>query len=208
MLALKAGREARAGWLVALALMVKPFGVILVPWLIARGKTGSIVDRGRGHGRGVLVACDVLRARGKRSAPSGLVDERKHDHCGGSDAPRQRVRWLPCTSKWFGATETASHLHCRHGRGACSASLEAVFLGRKRVPQPDGLEAGLLMALIPLLSPQAWDFVLVVCTPAMVCLCNSVDRLPRALQLLSVVALAAIGLHPLRSRRAHWPTTR
>jgi hypothetical protein len=70
----------------------------------------------------------------------------------------------------------------------------AVFLGRRRVPQPDGLEAGLLIALTPLLSPQGWDYVLVVCTPAVVSLANYIDRLPRALRPLSVVALAAIGL--------------
>ena len=72
----------------------------------------------------------------------------------------------------------------------------AVFLGRRRVPQPDGLEAGFLIALTPLLSPQGWDYVLVVCTPAVVCLVNYIDRLPRALRLLSVVAIATIGLTP------------
>ena len=62
------------------------------------------------------------------------------------------------------------------------------------MPHPDGLEAALLIAMTPLLSPQGWDYVLVVCTPAVVCLANYNDRLPRALRLLSVVAVAAIGL--------------
>jgi hypothetical protein len=38
------------------------------------------------------------------------------------------------------------------------------------------------------------DYVLVVCTQAVVCLANYIDRLPRALWLLSAVAIAAIGL--------------
>ena len=71
----------------------------------------------------------------------------------------------------------------------------AVFLGRRRVPQPDGLEAGLLIALAPLLSPQGWDYVLVICSPAVVYLANCIDRLPRALRLLSVAAIATIVLH-------------
>jgi Glycosyltransferase family 87 len=128
MLALKAGREARAGWLVALAVMVKPYGLILVPWLIARGQTRSV----------------VTVAAGMAVALLGLA--------------------------------------------------VAVFLGRRGVPQPDGLEAGLLIALTPLLSPQGWDYILVVCTPAVVCLVNYIDRLPRALRPLSVIAIAAIGL--------------
>ena len=70
----------------------------------------------------------------------------------------------------------------------------AVFLGRRGVTRPDGLEAALLIALTPLLSPQGWDYVLVVCTPAVVYLTNYNDRLPRALRMLSVGAIAAIGL--------------
>src|SRR4051812_32316808 len=35
-LALKEGREARAGILVALAIIVKPYAVLFIPWLIAR----------------------------------------------------------------------------------------------------------------------------------------------------------------------------
>jgi len=58
MLALKAGREARAGWLVALAVMVKPYGLILVPWLIARGQTRSVVAVAAGM---VVAALPTMR---------------------------------------------------------------------------------------------------------------------------------------------------
>jgi hypothetical protein len=70
----------------------------------------------------------------------------------------------------------------------------AVFLRRKSVSRPDGLEAGLLIALTPLLSPQGWNYVLVVCTPAVVWLANYSDGLPRALRVLAVGSIAAIGL--------------
>jgi hypothetical protein len=96
-------------------------------------------------------------------------------------------------AKWFGATATA-HTFTVVTAVALLGLAAAVFLGRRDVPQPDGLEAGLLIALTPLLSPQGWDYVLVVCTPAVVCLVNHVDRLPRALRLLFAVAIAAIGL--------------
>ena len=38
---------------------------------------------------------------------------------------------------------------------------------------PEYLECALLMLLIPLVSPQGWDYVLLLATPAVVCL---VDR--------------------------------
>jgi hypothetical protein len=43
-------------------------------------------------------------------------------------------------------------------------------LRRSRVPAPAYLEFGLLMLLVPLISPQGWDYVLLVATPAVVCL--------------------------------------
>jgi len=69
-----------------------------------------------------------------------------------------------------------------------------VFYARHGVARPDGLEAALLLTLTPLLSPQGWDFVLVVSTPAIVYLANYHDRLPRLLRPMSVAAVAVMGL--------------
>ena len=38
---------------------------------------------------------------------------------------------------------------------------------------PEYLEAGLLLAIVPLVSPQGWDYVLLMAAPALVCL---IDR--------------------------------
>jgi hypothetical protein len=96
-------------------------------------------------------------------------------------------------TRWLGAT-TIAHAFAVVTAVALLGVAGAVFLRRRSVPQPDGLEAGLLIALTPLLSPQGWNYVLVVCTPAVVCLVNHIDRLPRALRLLAGVAIVAIGL--------------
>jgi hypothetical protein len=69
-----------------------------------------------------------------------------------------------------------------------------VFRARGGVTRPDGLEAALLLTLVPLVSPQGWDYVVVVSTLAIMYLANYFDRLPRSLQPLTVVSLAVIGL--------------
>jgi hypothetical protein len=62
------------------------------------------------------------------------------------------------------------------------------------LPFPEGLEGALLLTYVPLLSPQGWDYVFLVSTPAIVFLANYEDRLPLLLRLLTVAAVATIGL--------------
>ena len=192
MLALKAGREARAGWLVALAVMVKPYALILVPWLVARGRMQSVVTVAAGmavafllpatmYGLAGSVALHVDWWRTVSATTAGTVTS--HDN----------VSLAAMYTRWFGATTTA-HAFAVVTAVALLGVAGVVFLRRRSVPQPDGLEAGLLIALTPLLSPQGWNYVLVVCTPAVVFLANYVERLPRALRVLAVVSIVAIGL--------------
>ena len=70
----------------------------------------------------------------------------------------------------------------------------AVFLRRDGVRRPEVLEAGLLLTLIPLLSPQGWDYVFLVSTPAVMLLVNYSDRLPVVVRAVTIAALATIGL--------------
>jgi len=53
---------------------------------------------------------------------------------------------------------------------------------------------GLLLALTPIVSPQGWDYVLVLATTAMVFVVNDIDRLPRLQRPLTYAGIAAIGL--------------
>jgi hypothetical protein len=63
-----------------------------------------------------------------------------------------------------------------------------------RVASPDYLDAALLLFAIPLLSPQGWDYVLLVSTPAVMLLLDRLDLLDRPIQWLLWAALALIGL--------------
>ena len=56
--------------------------------------------------------------------------------------------------------------------------------------QPAYLEFGLLMMLVPLLSPQGWDYVLLLATPAAVCLVDRFREMPRPWRIVTAVAFA------------------
>ena len=59
---------------------------------------------------------------------------------------------------------------------------------------PEYLECALLMLLIPLVSPQGWDYVLLLATPAVVCLVDRWRELTRLWQWGLGVALALMCL--------------
>ena len=59
---------------------------------------------------------------------------------------------------------------------------------------PEYLECALLMLLIPLVSPQGWDYVLLLATPAVVCLVDRWRELTRPWQWGLGVALALMCL--------------
>jgi hypothetical protein len=96
-------------------------------------------------------------------------------------------------AKWLGISVLSATL------AAASAlvllvGVAMVFFRRRLVWAPEGLEGSLLLLLIPLLSPQGWDYVLLIATPAIIYLANYLDTLPRPMRALTVVAALTIGL--------------
>jgi hypothetical protein len=69
----------------------------------------------------------------------------------------------------------------------------AVFLMRRRYREPVYLELSLILLLIPLLSPQGWDYVLLVATPAFVCLVDRWRDTPPPWKLATAVAFALVS---------------
>ena len=80
-----------------------------------------------------------------------------------------------------------------------------VFLRRRNAPFPEGLEGALLLTAIPLLSPQGWDYVFLLSTPAIMYLVNYYDLLPRAWQLITAAAIVmiAFSVYDLMGRAAY-----
>jgi len=75
-------------------------------------------------------------------------------------------------AKWLGPGVIASRLAIG-SMALAGAAGAAMMARRKRVAEPNYLEGAYFMLLVALLSPQGWDYVLLIGLPAYVCL---VDR--------------------------------
>jgi hypothetical protein len=192
LIALRNRSEGRGGALVALAIVVKPYAVIFLPWLIARRRIASLAAAAAGLALVLALPAVTYGVQGDialhRAWWRTVTD---------STAPNltnaDNVSVAALCAKWMGVGPNAAALTL-----AASIVILAVaafvFLRRAGVKAPDVLEGALLLTLIPLLSPQGWDYVFLVGTPAVMLLVNYSDRLPIALRIVTIAALATIGL--------------
>jgi len=191
-LALSQRRERLAGALVALGVVFKPYGLIFLPWLVARRRWSSIVTLAAG----LLIAVAVPLLR---YDPGKVLDLHRQwwTTVRDSTAPNllnpDNVSWLAMYARWFGEGALARSLWL-----ATLAMVAAVVLWiwarRRDVESPEPLEGALLLMLVPLVSPQGWDYVLLLAAPAVVGLITHLRDQPRWLTVASSLAMAAIGL--------------
>jgi hypothetical protein len=177
-----------AGVLVAVGIFIKVYAVVLLPWLaLVAGLPG-------------LIACAVVLAIGLLLPAAVYGWAGNLDQIGDwyrtitdTSAPNllipENISFATMWAKWVGPSELAATLAAVTGLAALLLAV-AVMMRRRGLFDPGYLEFGLLMLLVPLLSPQGWDYVLLLATPAIICL---VDRLPefsRGWRALTIAAMA------------------
>jgi alpha-1,2-mannosyltransferase len=190
--AMNGGREAAAGLLLALAAVVKPYALLFAPWLAARRRAAAIAAFAIG-----LVIVAALPAPFYGAQGTVALHAAWWQTVTDSTAPNltnaDNVSIAGMYAKWFGAAPFVRPLV-----GATSAALVAVaafaFARRRGLPRPHVLEGALLLTLVPLLSPQGWDYVFLVSTPAIALLANYEGDLPLPVRLLTGAAVLIIGL--------------
>jgi hypothetical protein len=74
-------------------------------------------------------------------------------------------------AKWIGPGLAATRLAVLTIAALVALTLWVV-VQRRRAREPSYLEFGLLMLLVPLISPQGWDYVLLLAMPAILCLAD------------------------------------
>jgi hypothetical protein len=191
LLALRTRHDNAAGALVALAVVVKPYAVLFMPWLAAVRRQAFLAAMIGVIGALALpiVAYGVATTVDLHAQWWRIVRD--------STAPnllnQDNVSVAAMYAKWLGPGTLAARL-----AAATSVALIAIvvilFLRRRGTDFPEGLEGSLVLTLIPLLSPQGWDYVFLISTPAIVFVVNYADRLPVVLRLLAIAAIAAVGL--------------
>jgi hypothetical protein len=172
LIAAQRGRVRTAGALVGAAVFVKPYALIFVPWLLVA------------HGVRATAACGVVLVAGLLLPALQYGWTRNLELLAGwwrtvttTTEPNlfipENVSIATMWARWVGAGSTATLL-----TGVTLALLAAliafVMLRRRGVDEPNYLEFGLLMLVIPLASPQGWDYVLMLGTPVVLLL---VDRM-------------------------------
>ncbi len=189
-LAMKRRRDGLAAALFVCAVVVKPYAVIFLPWLVLI----------RGWAAGGIAALGVLVAIGLPIPIYGVS----------GTIALHRAWWMTVTesttpnllnpdnvsvaalsARWFGAAESAAAVLL--GAALLIVTVVVIFRGRG-LDGREALEGALLLTLVPLLSPQGWDYVLLVSTPAIAIVANDHDRLPPTLRVATWSAMAAIGL--------------
>ncbi len=189
---LRGGRQAPAGLLLALAVVVKPYGVIFLPWLATRRtRTALVMMAG-----GLLILLLLPAARYGWSGNLGLLGEWWRT-VASTTAPNltnpDNVSLGAMFTRWLGPDSAAPVLAA--ATGAFLLLLTAIVIaGRGALPAPETLEASLLLLLIPMLSPQGWDYVLLIGTPAVMLLVNHLPALPRGLRIATMIAIAVVAL--------------
>lgn len=181
-----------AAVVIALAVFIKPYALLLLPWLVVTYGLGTGLVALCGVAAGLLLPVVTYGWAGNLAQLSGwwtVVSTSTGPNLLGADNVSLASMW----AKWIGAGPLASTL------AAGSALLllavaAALWQQRHRVLEPDYLEFAFLMLLIPLVSPQGWDYVLLLATPAVICLLDRWRELRGPWRVASAVALAVMGL--------------
>ena len=191
-LALTQRRERLAGALVALGVVFKPYGLILLPWLLARRRWSSIMT----FTAGLLVAFVLPLLRYDLAAVVDLHREwwtTVRDSTAPNLLNPDNVSWLAMYARWFGEGGFARSIWLLSMAVMAAVALW-IWVRRRDVESPERLEGALLLMLVPLVSPQGWDYVLLLAAPAVVALITHLRDQPRWLAGATALAMAVIGL--------------
>jgi alpha-1,2-mannosyltransferase len=197
------GREVAAGLLFALAVVVKPYAAIFAPWLAMRRNRTAFAAMAAG----LIVLLLLPAARYGWHPNLDLLGDWWHTVTS-TTAPNvmnpDNVSVRAMFERWTGPGAPAPAL-----AALASAILLAVagvvIVARAGLARPEALEGSLLLLLIPLLSPQGWDYVLLISTPAVMLLADNLPSLPRGLRLLTgaAIAVVALSIYDVMGREAY-----
>lgn len=170
-IAARRGHGLVAGAAIAAAVFVKPYALILLPWLAWTVGWQSVIVFGLVLAAGLLVPVASYGWNGNLTLLHEwyrTVTETTRPNLLGADNISFAAMW----TKWLGLGATADRLALASMLIAVAAGL-AVMARRRHVAEPNYLEGAYFLILVALISPQGWDYVLLIGLPAYVCL---VDR--------------------------------
>ena len=192
LIAAERGQQVLAGVMVALGVFVKPYALILVPWLWLTAGLNGLTALSATFLVGLLLPAaffgwskNILELRAwldtvtTTSAPNLFVPE--------------NISFATTWAKLFSLDAKTAF---RYGQltSVVALAFAALVISRRRgVREPAYLEFGFLLALVPLISPQGWDYVLLIATPAFLILCDRWKEMTLVWRALAVISIATIS---------------
>lgn len=196
-------RDGVAGAWSGAAVVIKPYAVLLIPYLL-------LVRRFRAAAVASTMTALVIAAPVVRYGIVGTLQlyvdwwRTVPESTASTLTNPDSVSIAAMFAKWVG-----------WGPGAQAATLVvvallgaaflAVLANRGAVREPEFLEVALLLTLIPLITPQGWDYVLLLSTPLVMALLGLVPRLARTerIALLLPLAIVAFSIYDVMGREAY-----
>ena len=170
-IAAQRGRGLWAGASIAAGVFIKPYALILVPWLAWTQGWRPFIPFGVVLAIGLLLPAVTYGWNGNLT----LLHEWYRTVTDTTEPnlfTPENISFASMWAKWIGSGPTAKLLATASAVAAVTVGL-FVMSRRRRVAEPNYLEGAYFFVLVPLLSPQGWDYVLVLAAPAYMCL---VDR--------------------------------
>lgn len=201
--ALLRGRDVRAGLLLGAATLIKPYAIAFVPYLLIVGRPKAALPATLSVGCVVLLPLGVYGVGGTASLLAQwwlTASETSAALLTNADS----VSVFAFGAKWLGWGRGAVVLSALMAAGLCSAFV-LVLARRRRVGRPELLEVALLLTYIPLLTPQGWDYALLLSTPLVALLLARVNTMPAAERalLLSALGIVAFSLYDVLGREVY-----
>lgn len=185
-------RDAAAGALLAAATIVKPYAVIFLPYLAARRQWSGLAGYGAVMLGAIVLPVLVYGWSGNLDQLHAwwtVVTTSTAPNLTGQDT----VSIAGMYATWLGIGPAAGCLSVATGLALAIACAWAVWRG-EGLASREYLDAAVLLFAIPLLSPQGWDYVLLVSTPAVMLLLDRNEEFRPAIRWLLFASLALVGL--------------
>jgi hypothetical protein len=192
LLLLRRGRETAAAALFVAAIAVKPYAIVFLPWLaFTRGRRAAIASLAALAG--LLALPMMVYGPAQTVALHGQWWTTVSESTAPNLTNNDNVSVAGMFAKWLGGGRAASVLTLALNGMLVIGSALVILWGRA-VRHREALEGALLLTLIPLLSPQGWDYVFLIATPAIALLANYDRDLPGGFRWATWLAMLTIGL--------------
>src|SRR5262245_4800249 len=198
---LESGRPILSGAAFALSAAIKPYALVFLPYLLLKKQVTAF-----GAFLGLVVAALLIPAaiygaggnlellKGwigtlSESTPANLLNE-------------DNVSIWAMYAKWLGVGPLAVKLALGTIGVLSAATLVLIWRG-SAIRESEYLEIAVVLAVLPLVSPQGWDYVLLMATPAIMLFVNAFRDLPVPVRFVSgsAVAIMAFSIFDLMGRQ-------